>query len=323
MVDDRDDEIRSCFDLVRDPDRERERLDTASTCFATVHNYRSFLQHVTDHESKKPGSCRGLRHHITDRAYDAELATRILIKRALDSLNELYDTDELHKGLQRFASDIKERGTGALEKILDEARHQIPDAFPGFDVRVFDEASAILKDRAVKVQSRGEHVVLTTRGLDGKDQRVALGTQLVNGALGTVSAAQYFGAGGNRLSAGAAPIFVPDSCHHRHTILVAGQVVRTWDAYSGSLAGLSTTIQLMYRHARTVDEIGHGPLRGSDPVTAILVAIGVVAAVLIIVGAVTGNWGVLGFGIVLAAGVICVATGACSLIIAGITVIAA
>jgi hypothetical protein len=103
------------------------------------------------------------------------------------------------------------------------------------------------------------------------------------------------------------------------------------------VAAQKNASELMYAYARQVSEVGTGYLSGRDPVTAVLVALAVVAAALVIAGATIeigcatgafsgdvcdyGFWLILS-GIVLG-GIVCVAAGACTLVVGVLASIAA
>jgi hypothetical protein len=89
------------------------------------------------------------------------------------------------------------------------------------------------------------------------------------------------------------------------------------DFYGTNVGGLAYARETAYRHARTIAELGPTAFRGRDPVTAVVVGIIIVGAIITGVGvalAASGHssgWGLAAFGGVVIVGGICVAAGAC------------
>ena len=314
---------RSCYDIVVDPDDMARRLDAAVSRYSRLDVYRTFLRLITEHETEQPGACRGLSKLITERAYEAEAQYRLLVKDGINTLNELRDSGELPHALRRATND-SEGGTLDFEKIATKAKSRLAKSHPNVPARLIDEMLSVVEERGISAKLKDDTLEVRSKDVEGRKQRISLMVVPQAGAPARISVAQFFGesAGDGGMLSSDAPTFVPESCHHRNAAL--SRPSQKIDLYGSAIAGMSTVNQMMYRHARNVEEVGHGPLRGNDVVSLVVgIVVAVVGVVLLIVGACTGDWGLIAGGIVLIAGGICVAVGACSLSLLGITIIQA
>jgi len=316
---------RACFELAADPSALKERLRAALGSYAGLEAYRSLLERA-DTQRPDISACTGLQRLLADRAYDAETNMRRLVKYGLDTLNELRDTGQLPTLLNEF-QDLG--SAGLLERKLSQAKDLVTKAYPGVPTSYLDEAFKFVKQQEVRIHTKDENIVFSMKAPDGSNPHVAISPGGMPGAPARVDVADFFGARPDAIIGSGSSVFAPNNCHHRHLIEIGATRVPLVDLYGGTLAGFSTANQMMYQHARKVDEVGHGVLHGRCPVTIIAAVIVAVGVVLVVVGAVAAaegqswGWGLIGLGLVVIAGGICVGVGACSFIVQGITIIQA
>src|SRR6266487_1100163 len=93
----------TCEGLLRDMEADAARLESAASCVKTLDSYHTLLSAVEKFTPEERRKCHGLGHSVTDRAYGAEAALRVLIAHSLGATNELRDGGQLYTALQDFA----------------------------------------------------------------------------------------------------------------------------------------------------------------------------------------------------------------------------
>jgi hypothetical protein len=304
-----------CAGILGGKGRAERRLANALDAVSELGEYRKLLSEIQQMSPEARASCPGLAAAVTDRAFDAEVTGRVLIKHALDSVNELRDEGVFYDTCEKVARELS--GDGAKNFFADLRKKA------GFARERFGPAAADLLDEAAGAAEklglefsaqRGSLLVRWKNGPYGEDQfRLATTRQL--GQAGRVSSAEFFSGRNGRAFVTPPSLYTPVDCHHR-PIRVGSQTAVEVDTYAATIGGLGTTKSLLYQHARRVAELGPRGLRGEDPVTAILVAIAVVGAGLVVYGIATNDFGLAVFGAVLIAGAAFVAFGGYALILA-------
>jgi len=312
-----------CAYLESSPAAHKARLHAVVACVNVLRDYQDFLARV-DSEIESDGRCCAPREALADRAYEAETAMRVLTRHGLDAMNELRDTGRLGRDANAWLKshdDHKELDLAEALKACQEDARQVSD---GIDLSFLEAGPAVLAERGLAAVVRRGRIELSGRSVDGGLRKVTIQFEPSHGSIARISTSHFFASDrGAARWATAIPVYSPETCHHRELVLGKAKAPFV-DAYAGVLSGMAAANQIMYRHARNIEEFGRGGLRGQDPVTAIVGAIiCVIGIVLIVVGAATGNMGLVGFGIVVVIGGVCVAVGLCTLVVALLIAVAA
>jgi hypothetical protein len=326
---------QDCFGLLSDVGTVERRTVTSATAYSNFERYWDLHNQVRAWKRDGDPRCTNLEYQVRDRAVGAERDLRILLDDAVGALNDLRDSGTLKSSIDEAARAFGKGTTiGDLRKGLALAETALSERYPGVDFRAIRMASERLGESVSKIGTQKDALQLHLAVPGGGDRKVALDTRARPGELGRIGQREFFDPRTSALPGvvGAVhvpiyPPFVPDDCHHRQ-LDVAVDIDRI-DAYSSLLGSFANAKQSMYRHVRKVTELGVGRARGEDPITAILIVGAVVAAVLIIAG-VTINigcqqgwwsgdvcnwgWGLIFAGVILG-GIVCVASGACSLVL--------
>lgn len=317
-----------CYRLVADLDTLRGRLERAAAAYTYIKGYQRFHDEVRRSMRDDPRCAETLRPHLAERAFTAEAHTRLLCDDTLATLNELRDTGQLEKALGQAAvrfGRVHESPGEALKAVQEG----LGEAWPELDTSFLGEAEQIFERQKLKVRpAKGKNPAGSITVGERKYDFTVSATPKP-GLPGRVSREEFFGGTARGPVTSGMQVLVPNDCHHRHTISAAEHDVPI-DAYTTFVTSLAVARESMYHHARKMDEVGPSALEGKDPVTAVIVAIIVIGAALVIAGATieigcatgawTGSvcdwgWIMLGFGVIFVAGGICVAVGACELVV--------
>lgn len=292
------------------------RLRAVLSCVGVLRDYQSFLDGV-DRDIGQDRTCHIAPDMLAERAYEAEAAMRVLSRHGLDAMNELRDTGYLARvGEWARSIDGQELDFGEALRLCRELETEEP----GIDLSCLEILPDLVRQRRLKAVSRRGRIRLTGKGMQGEEREVAIEMSPQNGSLGRIGRSEFFGArGASGPFATSIPVYSPETCHHRELVLGRHRTPIV-DAYASVLSGMASANQIMYRHARQIEVFGRGGIRGNDLVMAIIGAVvAIVGIVLITIGAATDTPGLVGFGIVMVIGGVCVAVGICSLI-AGILI---
>jgi hypothetical protein len=297
------------------PEEHERRVAVVGDALNHLDDYRSYLKALEAGDDRS----RGLRPQLTDRAFGAEAAFRVLLAEGLNTVNDLRDTGNLHAVLAHASESLAADGEKGLDATIERAKERLAKAFPNAPTKYLDEAVSIFKRRKMTIDHDDAANVMRIRGpspTGGEvDTRVRLEPQA--GDLGRVGVSDFFGGSGRVGIHPNIPTYVPPDCHIRPG-LVAGVVkAESVDAYSAIVGGLAAGRESMYRHARKVAAYGHrgGTDKAHDPVTIIVGIIIAVGVGLVIYGIASGDYGVAGFGGVLILGGVLVLVGGFELII--------
>jgi len=289
-----------CAAILHDPERALRRLGAALEAVAELDRYRELLLQVQALAPSDAARCPGLAATVTGRAYAAETAGRILLKHALDSLNDMRDGGWLYAEFGSFAAGFAgpDGGDAWFERVRQDAG-AARQRFGESAGRLLEQAANARQALGLSFVFEQDTLVVRQRDLDPDGVRIA--TLQQTGQAGRMSPEQLFQ--GARLAGFARPLTVPapSDCHHR-PVLVPRQGVRPVDLYAAALGGIVASKDMLYQQARRNDELGPRGLRGEDPVTAILVAIAVIGAALVVYGIATDDRQLAEFGAVLLVG---------------------
>jgi hypothetical protein len=304
----------TCRDLLHDEAQLERRVETALESFTKLRAYGDLLDGVETMEAEEHDRCPGLADALTDQAYEAEAAGRVLIAAGVQTANELRDSGHLYEAVQALAGELKVADSDELASWLEREHDEIRDRYGEVAGNAIQEAADRVRQAKLAITSSDQRLVLTRPAAQRKLEEVALAFGPQPGQRGRVSVADFFSPDPAVARVWPGRLYLPPDCHHR-PVRVRAEDIGVVDAYAGVLAGLAATKGSLYQHARRVDEVGHRGMRGNDPVSAILIGIAVVGAVVAIVGAATGNTGLIAFGVLLIVGAALVAFGGWTLII--------
>jgi hypothetical protein len=301
---------QSNLDLLISQQEREERLRLVINSASRLRSYRELLVRIDDLERENDGPRNDLRAQLPSKAFDAELRTRLICKEALDALNELRDSGALGAILHGLSLEYRDGAqTEEILRRLENARQELNERFPDVDARFFDDAANVCERFSLTLEGRQEQLLARMEGPDGNTESLLIDTFSKPGDQGRVSPEEFFGADQIASASANVPTFVTGNVHHERDLVNSAGEESRLDVYGSAVAALAAQRELMYRHARTVLEVGHEAFRGEDPFTAILVIAGIVGGVLIIVGAATGNITIAAIGILLLGGALVVGTG--------------
>jgi hypothetical protein len=324
---------KDCFDVLVNLDAAEERVQTAMAAYSRYASYWTLHNKVREQDPKELESCPELLRQVAERAVDGERDLRILLKEGIDAVNEVADSGRLESVIEKANDFFTKHSLADLENGLRAAQKGLAKRYPAADLSFLDSAFDLLKKNVESLQVEKGNITVTYKAGDKKTERVVIEAKPRPGQVGRFSARDFFG----RPITASVPVYVPADCHHRTQTATDNDLGKILDVYGSLLGGFAAAKESAYRHVRKVNEIGITRRRGNDPITAIIVIVAAVAAALVIAGVVievgcaagawSGDvcdwgWGFIVAGIILG-GILCVAAGACDLVINGIVVIAA
>lgn len=269
---------------------------------------------------------------LSEKAYDIEAKMRLLMYHAMESLNKAYDSGRLEDALsQVYKQSPKSKAKVFGEETITGAMNYFKEKHTEVDTSFLEKALAMIRKRNISIEAAKEgELIIHSTDENGKPQKSHVSVGKVPMSTGRISKAEFLGKGTFSVFPGADSLFNDDNCHHRRPVSVETEVVHTHDAYERTVNNFLHLKESAYRHARLIDEFGVPHLKGDDPFTIIVAIIGIVAAALIIAGvtievgcsngAWSGDvcnlgWGLIGLGVVFAAGAIVCAVSGCTIII--------
>jgi hypothetical protein len=274
--------------------------------------------------------CPGTEKHLGDRARSAENDTRVLLKCAIDSLNDLRDSRAIEA---MAAAGAKLSGKGeALDfgKAIRGAKDILREKWPETSLGFLDECETLLHQYGLDVRSDEEVIQSKVKVPDGEEHSLAFSPKVRPGHAGRVSSAEFFGQFGSVITY-TDPAFADDDCHHRQQNIKSVRPELT-DYYAHLIGAFAHSRDSMARHAKVAEHFGRPHIK-ANPV-AVIVAIAIVAAVLIVAGATlligcaadawSGSacdwgWGLLIAGIAIGVTLACI-EGGCVIVLQGIPV---
>lgn len=267
--------------ILSEPSITWRRLQTFGESASHFLSYRK-LWHAVARMPKKE-KCQRLGRVLADRAYEAEKNARILISIGIDSLNQLADTGVLYQGIREASRDVasnRDRVQGALKKLRRVLKASVETLDTGFIV----EVEKLLQHRRVVIQHHDESLEVSVLTRDGESRQFAIVSKPPNsGRLGRVNGQEFFNGSKNGSITSQAPIIGLDDCHHKDQ-RVRNRLSRHLDPYNSLIGNLALAKEMMYNHARRVDELGITAFQGNtgdDQCNALIVALVCVVALVI------------------------------------------
>jgi hypothetical protein len=324
---------KDCFSLFTNFSDASERLKVTASSAAHLMEFRNKLEKLSK-EKMCSKAYPNMHRHMTDAAYEAEYHTRIISKYGLNAMNELRDSGMLNKTLDRIikGSEITKK---SIPDAISKAKKHLSKEFKDIDTSFLDEALSVYDQLDIELRVEKEKIFVEGRLGDGGKVRFPVSAGPKPGNKGRLSSSEFF----TGLSSGeaikvAGAYWVPENCHHRERAPFGNLMEKDLDIYGAYVGAMKNSNELSYLYARRLEEVGTPSISGRDPVTAILVALAIVAAALVISGIVieigcaadawSGDVCDYGFWLIFAGiilgGVVCVASGFCELVIGVIAV---
>lgn len=321
----------NCLGMFTNFDHELQRLQLAVSSFEHLSKFKNTVETVYQNRSElEKEGCKNLGQSIADLAFEAEKYSRVSSKLSLESFNFLRDSGNLEKVLEKLTKNAAKAKNGRefFPNILKNAGKALAKQDLNLDLSFLQKAEEFFQQVKLETKPDKNRTRVNFNLFDGRKSSFVIDSKSRPGGLGRVSVAEYFSRE-NILLGNPTPIYTPDDCHHaiqydpgmvKHPII---------DAYGSFVATQKLSNELIYSYARRVDELGAGRVEGKDPVTAavgIALAIAAtlfIAGVVIEVGCAEGwwdgdvcdwGWGLIAAGIIIA-GIVCVASGYCNLVV--------
>ncbi|MGB8319199.1 MAG: hypothetical protein WCE54_13785, partial [Ignavibacteriaceae bacterium] len=290
-------------------------LVASATAFSKLNQYKKLLNDIQKLDKKDSNQCPEISNAVTDYAFNAEANSRLLIKNALDSINDLRDSGALYQIVDDAGKELSKMKSIEILNRLETEGKKAKEQFGSETAEIFSEAVKSLKSLDIKLSAKEGKIIVNKKIVGDQSAKVELSTKRQPGQMGRISSDEFFSGKGGRIFVSPGQLYLPPDCHHKPPSIKESDRIPA-DIYAGTVSGLAMTKGLFYQHARRVMELGPRGLRGEDPVTAILIAIAVIGAALVIYGIATGDGFITAFGAVLIAGAALVAFGGFSLILA-------
>ncbi len=298
--------------LAPDPYVASERLRVVSLCYSRVNRYWQRFREAIETPEESGHECPNLASQLADEAFDAERHLRVTLKVGLDSLNELMDSEGLEDAVLSLARlGGGQCDTDGLVAMLYNSKAAVIGQFPDLDTAFLDEAVRIVTEHRIAVQGSNNTLTVRFTGDDKRSYEITAETKSRPGQLGRISTRDFFAASPQRRVTTPIPLAFPEDCHHKpdDSFTVSTRDERIFDAYASLVAASAFGRELMYGHARQLDELGLIAFRGSDFGIAeivIIIILLVTAIILIIAGIATNDGNLVGTGAIILGAFLCV-----------------
>lgn len=273
-----------CFPLFTNYAEAVERLAFSSEAITRLAGYRDTVN--------KLERCPGAEKHLAARAHAAENDTRVLLKCALDSLNELRDSREIEKMVK---GGSKVRGPGGdldLRKAIAGARTFLEEMQPEVDLKFLDESAQLFEEFSLNVRLNDDRVTSSIKVPDGGSHKASFSPKVLPGQVGRVGTSEFFGRVGALLTL-TDPAFADDDCHHRKQAAGLDRQASI-DYYAHLVGGFAHARDAMARHTQVASHFGRPHIK-AHPVAVIIVIAAVAAALIVagvtlLIGCANGAW---------------------------------
>lgn len=297
--------------LMTDEAEALERVGFVLDAVARLRRYRDTVNHLEHYP--------GTEDYLADRARDAENDTRVILKCALDCVNELRDS----KQIDRICTDGLRICDSAqrldLKKLFGEVKPFFRDKLPDLDTTFLEELSKLVEQLKLEIHLDSKKVKAKFKLPDNGEEHTFSFSPLARpGDLGRIGTAQLLGKAGPILTV-SDPATADDDGHHGAQ-LARGNKPEIADAYAFFVGGLVRARDDMARHARVAQHFGRPHLKANGPFTplaiVLIIAAGAVATLsaALIIDCANRNWkgnscnwfvGLITLGLVLAFGAAC------------------
>lgn len=265
------DDLSNCLNAMTDPDTALDRFALAASCGSALKLYnanRIALENCT------PAT-------LADRAYEAEANYRVILKAAIDSINELRDSGDT----AQFRANAPYE-PGALlplgDAILGAKNFFASDArFNGIDISFLDDAASMVARYGLAVTWTQRGIAANFRDATGQNHAHDIDMLPRPGGLARLGSREFFAGNDKGVFAPLTPSIGDASRHDARQGQRGDKPLAFYDTLMG---GFALARETMYRHARVVQRFGKPHIRGNDPLVVIFFAGMAIAAALEIGG---------------------------------------
>jgi hypothetical protein len=177
--------------LLADMNGAKERLVLAANCISELRRYRDTVN--------KLEQCSSMEGQIAEQALGAEQHSRILIKVALDCLNDLMDSGSIDAALVSAAKRSDFDGTSSITKSLDAFSKFLTENFKDQDFSFFSELKAIFDQHKTNLKTDHGGLMVSCITPDGRRHSHRIEPSR-RGDLGRMSAWDVFSGLGTSLT---------------------------------------------------------------------------------------------------------------------------
>lgn len=308
-------ETFSAYELLTDADTRKFRASAVLACGLRLKHYSDILQ-ATRGELGKKTAVSGLAVQLPDLAYNAEKYARILAKVGLDTLNDLRDSGYLESTVSSLVSKLQQEGrhnskqqgrnwiTATIEE-LERARADPSIASMSGVSILFDEVERLIRDWQLHLSADGRDLIVNFVAPDRGRHRLIIHPDRRAGSQGRVSTTTFFAPPKlNKLSVAAwvTPIGIStrlfESRPKPSRATEAASADHEIDLYAAVVRQLAALREMVYHHARTIEEMGPSAYAGNSVLAGIAVVVGLAC---VAIGIYTGEEILtgIGFGILL------------------------
>src|SRR5687768_10059172 len=200
-------ESKGCLALDSSPTAQRVRLQASLACVAVLRSYRTLVAKVDSEVAKDP-SCHPPAEAFTERAREAELAMRVLVRHGLEALNEARDTGTLEQTIRGWAGDSKDGDELGIRDVLRSAGKSIE----GIDQEFWDEALGGMDEADLHAFAKRGRIRFSAKGFDGRKHEILMDFAPRTGSMARVSVSEFFGVDrGISQYATAVPVYSPET----------------------------------------------------------------------------------------------------------------
>jgi hypothetical protein len=260
------------YALLIDSKTAEDRLRLACRYAANLRSYRANFHELERYPN--------IQSQMTERAYEAEQGYRVLLDLGVRWMNELSDSGIFSSWLSR--SPLKDRALSSTEfkRAAAGAKNFFSERLSSEDVSVFDEIVQCLEMHKVQMSSRAsDDYAIDFHDAGGVPRQLTFHLQPRSGDAGRISPESFFSSTGALPLSQTSGIYDINDCH-RSTTRRQTAPATSVSLYGTVLGALGTGRELMYRHAREIEELGPAHLRGAGPAAVVIGIVLIAAAIL-------------------------------------------
>jgi hypothetical protein len=255
-----------------------------STCISRIGNDRQSLSRLTEMSILSSElldyalhygeilACVKDKKALTEKAYNAELKTRLLLNHGIDVLNEGFDSgimDVVFRDMHRMLENGKQPDIAeAIKTAKEHISHQFPEMETGF----LDEALKLIDKVDIKFSAGKDAIQVESRVGDGKPIKQSLSLTRLPGSIGRVSSREFFSNSGKGVVSASALGFNDETCHHKPLPGVS-DTAHVHDTYGKLLSSFAYLRDTVYRHARVIEDFGQPHIKANDVGSAIVIGL--------------------------------------------------
>jgi len=151
------------------------------------------------------------------------------------------------------------------------------------------EAKNLFSKHTVEFNKVGEKLRMKFNAIDNESRSMIIDPIPVPGHLARVSSADFFNIKGSKIAASLSPLPLPADCHHATQMYANFHKEKAFDVYGSLLGNFALAREMIYNHARKVDEMGIGYFTGNLSVLIALIVVVIVVIVIVVIYYTTGN----------------------------------